>query len=124
MSFYVEMQGIASGLLAEFKQGIIAYIRVTPGTGAADDPGAATELPFTLDATARGAKFTYVQGGLALASDLQVTAAAHPALVTDFANETVARGFVTIDGLRYKIVKAIPKPAAGVPAAFVLIVRK
>lgn len=124
MSLYVEMQSLASGLLAEFKQGVVAYIRVTPGTGPKDDPGAATETPFTLDATARGAKFQYVQNGLALATDLQITTSAHPALVTDFANETVVRGFATIDGLRYKIVKAIPKPAAGTPVAFVLIVRK
>lgn len=124
MSLYVEMQSLASGLFAEFKQGIIQYIRVTPGNGSGDDPGPATETPFDWNATARGVKFQYVQSGLALASDMQVSGAAHPALVTDFANETVVRGFVTIDGLRYKIAKAIPKPAAGVAAAFTLIIRK
>jgi len=124
MPFYDDMQSVASELLAEFNQGVIAYIRVTPGVGPAHDPGPATETPVPVDATARGVKFKYVQNGLALATDLQVTAAAIPALITDFANETVVRGFVTIDGLRYKIVQAIPKPAAGVPAAFTLIVRK
>lgn len=124
MPFYDDMQTVASDLFAEFKQGVIVYIRLTPGTSPADDPGLPTETPFELDATSRGVKFKYVQNGLAVASDLQVNTAAHPALVTDFANETVVRGFVTIDGLRYKIIRAIPKPAAGVPAAFVLIVRK
>jgi hypothetical protein len=124
MSLYVEMQTLASGLFAEFKQGIIRYVRITPGTGPGDDPGPATETPFDWDATARGVKFQYVQNGLAIAGDLQASGPAHPALITDFANETVTRGFVTIDGQRYKIVKAIPKPAAGVPVSFTLIVRK
>lgn len=124
MTLYDDMQAVASGLLAEFKQGSIAYIRVTPGNGPADNPGPSVENSFALDATARGVKFKYVQSGLALATDEQVTAAVHPALADDFAAETVMRGFVTIDGQRRKIVQAIAKPSAGTPAAFVLIVRK
>ena len=124
MTIYDDMQSVASDLFAEFGQGIIQYVRITPGNGPADNPGPSVETPFTLDATARGVKFKYVQNGLALATDEQITAAAHPALIADFAAETVMRGFVTIDGNRRKIIQSIAKPSAGTPAAFVLIVRK
>lgn len=124
MTLYDDMQGIASDLFTEFKQGVIQYVRVTPGNGPADNPGPANETPFTLDATARGVKFKYVQNGLALATDEQITAAAHSALVADYASGTVMKGFVTVDGNRRKIVQAMQKPSAGTPVAFVLIVRK
>lgn len=124
MSLYDDAQAVASDVLAEFKQGTITYIRVTPGNGPVHNPGPAVETSFTLDATARGVKFKYVQNGLALATDEQITSAVHPALIADFAAETVTRGFVTIDGKRRKIVQAIQKPSAGTPAVFVLIVRK
>lgn len=118
MTFYDDMQNVASELLADFKQGTIRYIHVTPGDGPVDNPGAPVETAYTLNATARGAKFKYVNMGLAVASDLQVTMAIHPSITP------VINGFVEIDGTRYKIVQVLPKPAAGTVAAFTLIVRK
>jgi hypothetical protein len=125
MTIYDDAQAIASEVLAEFKQGVIQYVRVTPGTGPVDNPGPSTETVFTLDAVARGAKFKYVQGGLALASDTQITAAAHAALVADYdPTAKVMKGFVTLDGVRYKIVRAIRKPDAGTAVCFILFARK
>lgn len=118
MAFYDEMQALATEVLGEFKQGAISYIRVVPGNGPADDPGAPVETAFALSAAMRGVKFKYTQSGLALASDMQVTMAVRPDVTPDM------RGFIEADGIRYKIVQILPKPAAGTPAVYTLIVRK
>lgn len=118
MSLYDELQPVVTGLLSEFGQGSVSYIRVVPGNGPADDPGASVSTPFPVNAAVRGVQFRYVQNGLAAASDLQLTMNVSPDFVPDL------RGFVEIDGVRYKIVQILPKPAAGTPVAYVLIVRK
>ena len=73
MSFYDDMQNVASDVLKQFQQGVIKYVDITSGTGPADDPGEPTENEFILDGAARGVKFKYVQNGFAVASDLQIT---------------------------------------------------
>lgn len=119
MSIYDELQVVAREILQEFGQGAISYVAVTPGTGPVDDPGAATESEYVLPyAVARGVLAKYVQSGLAIASDLQVTAGVHPDIVPNL------RGFVKIDNIRYKIVQIIPSPAAGTTVANIFIVRK
>jgi hypothetical protein len=120
MSLYDEMQPIASSLLKEFKQGVIRYIKVTPGNGSADNPGTSGETPFDLDGTSRGVMFKYVSMGLAVASDLQVTVNVIP----EFAGKTEIRGFIEIDGVKYKIKQSIPKPAAGTAVVYTFIVGK
>ena len=119
MTIYDEMQEIAKDVFAEFGQGVIKYIAVTPGNGPVDNPGPSQETPFTyVGATARGVKFKYVQSGLALASDTQVNCPVDPRFTP------AGNGFVEIDGKRYKIVQIIQKPDAGTPVAFTLICRK
>ena len=125
MSFYNDMQAVAANILKDFKQGVIKYVDITPGTGPDDEPGDPTETFFTLDAAARGVKFKYVQNGLAVAGDLQVTASV-PA--TNEAGAVVSltpnmNGFIEVDDERYKIVQILPKPSAGTTVAFVFIVR-
>lgn len=118
MTFYDEMQGIATGLLTEFNQGSIFYIQVTPGNGPADDPGAASETTFALAAVAKGVSFKYVQKGLAVATDLQATFAVR-------SDMTLAEnGFILADGVRYKIVQIINIPPTGVTVAHRVIFRK
>lgn len=126
MTFYDDMQNVASDVLKDFKQGTIKYIEVVPGSGDADDPGAATENVFTLDGAARGVASKYVDNSLILATDLQVTASVKAVnssnVVVDLTPEN--NGFIEIDAIRHKIVKIMKKPEAGTTVAIVFVVRK
>lgn len=118
MTLYDDMQQIASDLFTEFDQPTIKLIQMTPGSGSAFDPGAATPTPQTLKgATARGVSSKYVRNGLAVATDLQVSFAGdNPApKMTDF---------VDVNGDRLKIVNIVRKPASGVVIAWTVIARK
>lgn len=115
--FYQEMQGVASDLLREFKQGVIEYVTVTPGNGPADNPGPAQEIPTVINGVARGVKFKYIDGSNIVASDMQVTMPGNMM-------EPKPNGFIRIDGVSYKIVQIIRKPAAGTAVAFTVIFRK
>ncbi len=121
MSIYDEMRVIAQDVMSDedFKQGTIVYVAITPGSGPADDPGAARETPYELaGGVARGVQFKYVDNSTIVASDLQVTFAD----TDDFTPEMT--GFVTIDGVPHKIMRIVRKPAAGIAVAWTLIVRK
>ena len=126
MSFYDDMQNVASDVLKQFQQGVIKYVDITSGTGPADDPGEPTENEFILDGAARGVKFKYVQNGFAVASDLQITSSlkAKNSSGSEVILNPNMKGFISVDGVKYKIVKILPKPAAGTTVAFVFIVRK
>lgn len=115
--FYREMQGVASDVLRDFNQGVIQYVALTPGDGPRDNPGEPQETPTTVDATARGVSFKYVDGTNILSSDLQITMPGD-----GIAPEMT--GFIRVDGVRYKIVAIHRKPAAGTPVAWVVIFRK
>jgi hypothetical protein len=116
--FYDEMQKIASDVLKDFKQGVIKYIDIVPTSGPADEPGAPTVVEYELDAVAKGVSYKFVKDGLALSTDLTVTSAVLSGLTPNL------RGFIEIDGNRYKIVQDISTPAAGTRAVWKWIVRK
>ncbi len=116
---YSEMQGIASELLAEFKQGIISYIKINKGNGPIDEPGTAPPTPFVLaGATASGVSRKYVESGVAVATDLQVVANVDPRFTPNM------KDMIDIDGVRMKILQIDQKPAAGVPVVFIYVVHK
>ena len=116
--FYSDMQQIASGLLGEFQQGEVSYIAVQPGEGGTpDDPAQPVEVATVVNATVRGVLWKYVQAGLATATDLQVTMPADTVVPS-------IEGFFLIDGERYKIVQIDRRPAAGVAAVYICVVRK
>ncbi len=117
VDFYSEMQGIAAGVLGEFKQGVTRFIAITPGIGSPDDPGEPTETVHEFDGTVRGVRFRYIDGTQIFATDLQTTAPGNLPIAD-------ATGFLEVDGKRYKVVKVIAKPAAGTPVAFDIIARK
>lgn len=117
MTFYDEMQSLATNLLTEFKQGTIVLVSVTPGSGSIDDPGTPTETPYTLKAAASGPSAKFINAGIAETSDVQIVCAV-PSVVPNI------KDFVTIDGVRYKIIHVEPKPRAGTPVAYLLIVRR
>lgn len=118
MSFYDEMKQVAAEVLAEFAQGDVKYIHMVPGSGPADDPGPATPTLYPINSAVSGAAFRYVQSGLALKTDFQVTVAGNLPVVPD------QRGFVTVDGVTHKIVGIDKKPSAGPVVAYILIIRK
>lgn len=117
-NFYEEMQSVASGVLAEFKQGTIIYVGLTAQPGATpDDPGVPTEVQTTVNAVARAVSTKYVDGTHIVQSDRQVTMPGDGP-VPDM------NGYMLIDGVRYKIVEIMPIPAAGTPVTFIVIVRR
>lgn len=117
MTFYDDMQSVATDILTQFQQGVVNYVQIVPGNGPVDNPGPSTKNRFVVPATATGVQFKYVQTGLAVASDLQVIAPIDPRFVPDI------KGFVEVDGKSYKIAAVQPIPAAGTPVVNVLIIR-
>lgn len=119
MTLYDELQGVAGEILADpdFKQGVISLIRSTPGTGPVDDPGPSTLVTVPLNAVAAGVPFKFIQGNLAIAGDLMVTAS-----IVEGVDPTLA-DFIDIDGKRYKVIQYVPTPPAGVAVVWKWIVR-
>lgn len=119
MGIYDELQQTAGEVLAEFNQGVIEYGAVSSGAGPADEPGQSSIAWTTLTgAVMRGVQSRYVQAGLAVASDQQVTFAVQSGVTP------AQKDFVRADGVRYKVEQVVNKPAAGTPVAHVLIIRK
>ena len=117
-SFYQEMQNISSELMEEFKQGTIQYIDVSSSGGTPDEPGAVVQTPYDLNATVKGVSFKYVKDGLALSTDLTVIAAIRSDVTPNM------KGFISIDGVKHKIIQDISTPAAGIRTVWKWIVRK
>ena len=118
MTIYDELEVIASGLMKEFKQGVIQLVKVTPAGGPIDNPGEPVLTFYELDAVARGVQFKYIRDSLAMAGDLQITSAVLDGVTVH------PRDSIDIDGERYKIVNIIPVPAAGTRVVWKFIVRK
>lgn len=118
MTIYDDLQLVASELLTEFAQGVVTLIKITPGTGPADNPGPATTVSHPLSAVVKGVSFENVSRGLAVSSDLEVTTA-----VLDGVTPT-EKDFIEIDGTQYKVVQLVNTPAAGTQTVWKFIVRK
>ena len=118
MSFYSEMQDIATDLLTEFDQGTIEYVKMTPGGGPADNPGEPTEVKTGVEGVVKGVSFKYIDGTNILSTDLQLTFAVKVGLVIDY------KDYVDIDGTRLKIIKGFNIPPSGITVAQRLILRR
>lgn len=118
MSIYADLQGVAQELFAEFQQGVVQYIAKTPGNGPADDPGPSTDTPYTVNATVTGVSKKYVDNGLAIGTDLQISMAVDNRFIPDI------KGFFTVDGVRCKILHIDKRPAAGTPISYIIPIRK
>ena len=111
MAFYDEMSQIAREIMAEFKQGDVTYIELTPGDGPADSPGEPTESdPIGLDAVGRNAEFKYVDGTLIESTTTQLTFP-HPSEGLNLDD----LDYVIVDNERFKIIKKISIPPMGTP---------
>lgn len=118
MTIYDDLLPVTKEIMSEFKQGTVNYIQITPGAGSADNPGTPTETFFSLDAVVSGVSFKYVSNGFAVSTDLMVTSATVDGVTVD------EKGFIEIDGTRYKIIRDMSAPAAGGNLVWKFIVRK
>lgn len=120
MSIYDDMRGVASELLAEFKQGTIQYVPVVTVAGASPDEAESSEkgTPVTLNATARPVSTKYVDNSHIVQSDIQIT------IPNDGLATPEMSGFIRIDGSDHKIVEIMARPAAGAPITWTVIVRR
>lgn len=116
MSFYADMQGVATELLGEFKQGVVEYIE--PGEGGGDpwNPEPGEDTPYPVDAAVKGVSQEYIDGTYVLATDLE-------AIMSVFDVEPSNKGRLSVDGKELQIVKVMKIPAAGTTVAWRLIVR-
>lgn len=118
MSIYDEMRGVANELFDEFKQGTVRYVALQQVPGSTpDDPQPAQRVTTEINATVRPVSTKYVDGSHIVQSDKQVS-------MPNAGIEPSMSGFVEIDGTDYKIVEIMPRPAAGVPVTWTVIVRR
>ena len=117
MSIYDDLQKVASGVFAEFKQGNLKYRKVTVSGGTPYEPGSATNTDTLFNGTVSGVSAKFVDSGLALATDLQVNCGVLTGIVPTL------NDFILVDNVPMKICQIIKKPAAGVTVAYSFIVR-
>lgn len=118
MSFdYGRIRAKAERLFTRFAQGNIVLSRTTatPGEKRWDDPVETTQTE-PLRGAVEGVAEKFVDGTTVLATDLQVTCA--PPAMGIQTGDTL-----TIDSKPVTIISPRAEPAAGPPAAYVLIVR-
>lgn len=120
MSLYDDMRSIATELLTEFKQGGMVLLKYTPASGPPHNPGNPSWLRLPFDGTANGASAYMLQDTLVQSSDRVVIV---PAAIVPSSVKPDVKDRIEIDGVSYQIIKAIPKPAAGDPVVWQVVVR-
>lgn len=118
MSLYDDLQIVSKEILKDFKQGIINLVQVRTSGNSSPDAPELEEVLISLDATAKGVSFEYIDNTFITVSDTEVTSA-----VVDGV-EPSANDFIEIDGTRYKILRFLPLPKAGIACVWKFIVRK
>ena len=103
MSFYDEMQDVATELLQEFKQGTIVYRAPTAGAQPWE-PVTYTDTSVS-GGTVSGVSQHYV-------TDLVTTSDLH-AILPVFGTAPTNTGRLVIDGVERQIIRVMPSPAAG-----------
>lgn len=119
MDFYEEMAGVASEVMAEFKQGTVTLTKpggTSTGPNPWDPPVVTDPVVYTLDATVKGVSAEFVDGTTILATDLEVTAAV-------FGAEPEPPDEVAIDGQVVTVIKTVRIPAAATVVAWKFITR-
>jgi hypothetical protein len=112
--------------LKEFKQGDVELVKVTPGAGPVNDPGAPSSNTYILNATVKGVGFKHIDGSTVVSSDLEVTASI---TVTNKITGVKSKqrfslaDHILIDGRRHNIQRDLSKPSAGNPVVLKAAVR-
>lgn len=119
MSIYDELQGVAKSILTEFNQGSVSFIKLNPSTGGTPDaPTAPTETTYQLvGAVVKGVSHKLLKDSHIAATDLEVICNVVDGVTP---SET---DFVSIDGVRHKIVHIIRLPGAGTQVVWNFVVR-
>ena len=118
MSIYDDARQVANELFGEFKQGDVRYIGLTPQPGGTpDDPLPPIPTNVSINATVRPVSTKYVDGSHIVQSDKQVSMPNAGVVPT-------MSGSIRIDGATHKIIEIMPRPAAGDPVVWVLVVRR
>lgn len=121
MSIYDDLRLVSSELHAEFKQGDVRYVPLTVAAGARPDaPSAPVKgTPVAINAVARPVSTKYVDGTSVFRTDKQLS------LPNDGTTPVPVLGhYIRIDNVDHKIEVIMPRPAAGDPVSWTLIVRK
>lgn len=119
MSIYDDARNVATELLAEFAQGTVLYVTLTHVPGATPDaPGTPVPSETAVNATVQPVSTRYVDGSHIVMTDKQVTIANDGSITPDM------DGSLKIDGLTHKIIEIMPRPAAGDPVTWTIIVRR
>jgi hypothetical protein len=116
-TFYSDLRNVASGLLAEFGQGVVEIGKpvTVPPVNEWDAP--VTDIQWTrVNAVARGVSQKYVDGVSIVATDLQLT-------VDMGAYDPAAGDRIRIDGKQVSVLRFDRIPAAGEVVAHRVIVR-
>ena len=117
-NIYDDMRKVANAVHPKFKQGTIVYVEMQPRTGGTpDDPLEPVQVTHTINALARPVSTKYVDGSIIVQSDKQIS-------MPNAGVEPKMTGYVTIDAILHKIVQIMPRPAAGSPITYTLIVRR
>lgn len=121
MSIYSEMQAVFNELAADpdFEQGPLVYIEMVTATGGTpDDPGEPTPVSHPFKGFVRPVSTKYVDGTHIVATDKQL------AVPGDLAVVPTMNGFISVDGVKHKIVQLDPIPASGTPVVYRAFVRR
>lgn len=116
MTFYSDMQAVATELLEEFKQGAVYYVAPGARTGDAWNPTEAAGVETLVSAVANGVKPQYVDGTTVQTNDIQLIINAD-AVTPDI------DGRIKVDGFIHRIVRIDPLPAAGTVCAYRVFAR-
>ncbi len=130
MGFYDEMAGVANDLLTEFSQATAILIREAAGAGPAYNPGPGEQTRFQhKGVTVRGISQKYIDGKEIIATDqMAVLSVAQIDPTTKKAISVSVRPTVkdvlTLNGVKYRIIKDLTVPAVGTSVAYILAIRK
>lgn len=119
MTFYEDMAGIASEVLAEFKQGSITLTKTVPGEPDPSTPwipGEPVEVTYSIDATAKAVSEEFINGTTIVATDIEIVSAV-------FGADPDPADQMEIEGRPMTTIKVMRIPAAGTVVAWRFIVR-
>lgn len=120
MTIYDDMRAVAIDVFndPDFKQGVVEYVALEQQAGGTpDDPAPEIERAYRINSTVRPVSTQYVDSTHIVQSDRQVS-------MPNVGVTPSHDGFVRIDGSHYSIVEVMPRPSAGTPVVFILIVRR
>lgn len=116
MSFYSDMQAVATDLLGEFSQGTVYYVAPGTKTGDAWNPTEAAGTETLIDAVISGVNPRYADGTTIHKTDL-VAVIGSESITPEMA------GRIKVDGRLHQIVMIEPLPAAGTACAYRVFIR-